>query len=156
MKRTLNALWLALPFLIGCEASKMASGIEGSGKHLTGSASSVYWDMAGRVEDDAMRMAGYSYQFKQQNKRWPGSFKELKRYVKDKNGEDLWPRRLDDLKFNSKEDGGLVIIGDYIGPGYEDSTSGVGHTPRDKAMIVISAEGDVKLIVDPDDVAAFK
>ncbi len=158
MNHSLSRLAAGLMLLMaagGCSAPDAVSGAAKGGKQLAGSVGSFYASVAGSPEEDATNIAGYSMQFKTQYGHWPASLRELTQFVNGK-GEQLWPRRLDHLVFHPKDDGRLVIIGEYLEPGYDDSSNSYGSPVRDTAVILITPEGKLRLEIDPDDLKKYE
>lgn len=133
-----------------------AAGCSAGGK-LASSLSNAYGGLAGKPENDTMRLAIYSSRFREAEERWPDSFKELRAFVRRTEDKEIDLERLDNLSFKSKEDGRLIILADYSAAGFDDSTHYAGSTPpADKAVVIVTPQGDVKLIVDPDNLDEYK
>lgn len=147
--------WILLVGASGCSAPEVISRAAESGKHLTGSIGSYYSGMAGSPEEDAKNIAGYSMKFRDQHERWPTSLRELTQFV-GQNGEQLWPRRLENLKFQPKEDGRLVIFAESLPPGYDDSNGNYGSRIKDTAVILITPDGNLRLEIDPSDLKKYE
>lgn len=113
------------------------------------------WTLSGKLENDAQALATYAEKFRGQNGRWPESFKEWKTFTEREVRYDIWLRRLDNLKFHTK-DKDLIVIGEYEGPGYADSSGYGAGSNKEPVVLLIGPGATLKIILDPKDMAAYR
>ena len=143
--RAALAAVLSLSVLSGCGGFHLPFGERGS----------PYWTMSGKLENDAQALATYAERFRAANDRWPESYIEWKEFTEKDVGYDVWLRRLDNLKFHTK-DNDLIVIGEYEGPGYGDSGNRYGlEAGGEPVVLVIGPGATLKIILDPKDIDSF-